>query len=175
MQKMMAIKPESAGLEAGNAKLVVQRASEIEHIPGDRDFLRWAQSALAQRDACFELTIRVVEENESRQLNRSYRDRNKATNVLSFPSALPDEIQIELQTRSGCRVLGDLVICAPVVNREAGLQGKPPGDHWAHLVIHGILHLLGFDHEQEERAAVMERTETEILNSLGIPDPYISR
>ena len=105
--------------------------------------MRWAQSALAQQDACFELTIRVVEENESMQLNRSYRDRNKATNVLSFPSVLPDEIQIELQTSSGCRVLGDLVICAPVVNHEAGLQGKPPGDHWAHLVIHGILHLLG--------------------------------
>ena len=171
----MVMKPESAGLEAGNVKLVVQRLSEIEQIPLDQDFLRWAQSALARQELCFELVIRVVGEDESRQLNQSYRDTNKTTNVLSFPSNLPDEIQIQLQSRSGSRALGDLVICAPVVNLEASEQGKPPGDHWAHLVIHGILHLLGHDHEQEEQAAAMELVEAQILHSLGIPDPYIPR
>ena len=107
---------------------------------------------------------RIVDEAEGRALNERWRGRDHATNVLSFPAELPPGVALPL--------LGDLVVCAPVVAREAAEQGKAEADHWAHLVIHGTLHLLGFDHETEAEATVMEDLERALLAGLGIGDPY---
>jgi probable rRNA maturation factor len=110
------------------------------------------------------LAIRVVDAAESQELNRTYRDKDKPTNVLSFPFDLPPEIE---ETH-----LGDLAICAEVVAEEAQEQGKPLAAHWAHMVVHGVLHLRGFDHIEDVDADVMEERERVILDSLGISDPY---
>ena len=110
------------------------------------------------------LAVRIVDEGEGRALNARWRNRDRPTNVLSFRADLPPEIELPL--------LGDLVLCAPVVLREAAEQGKRARDHWAHLVIHGVLHLLGMDHQDDFEAEVMERREREILATLGIDDPY---
>lgn len=123
---------------------------------------RWIRHALAQ-DA--EITVRIVGEDEGRQLNRDYRHKDYATNVLSFPADVPDEL-LDIP------LLGDLVICVPVVEREAREQGKTLEAHWAHLVIHGCLHLLGYDHLEDEEAEEMEALERELLAELGHPDPY---
>lgn len=135
-------------------------------IPSAASFRRWAQAALA--DARYrkpvELSLRIVGTREGRAMNHRYRDRDYATNVLSFPAELPRGIQAPL--------LGDMVICAPVVAREAREQGKSVRDHYAHLTIHGVLHLLGFDHQDDNDAAKMEALETHALAGLGIPDPY---
>ncbi|SFW98686.1 rRNA maturation RNase YbeY [Marinospirillum alkaliphilum] len=137
--------------------------------PDESLFNRWASLAL-QSDAPeqAEVTIRIVDDAESRQLNHDYRGKDKPTNVLSFPFESP----IDLPPEAELSLLGDLVICLPQVLREATEQGKPPLHHWAHLVIHGMLHLQGFDHEQEHQAEVMERLEVALLQQLGIPDPY---
>jgi probable rRNA maturation factor len=156
-------------------ELVVQKVTQEGQLPGDKDLKCWAEAVLRKYSPGYQVIIRLVDEDEARQLNASYRDRDAATNVLSFRSALPEEIQSHLETETGNRQLGDLVICAPVVNREAREQDKPGRDHWAHLVIHGILHLLGHDHQRPEQAIAMEQLENEILASLGIPDPYVSR
>jgi probable rRNA maturation factor len=111
-----------------------------------------------------ELSIRIVGAREGRALNRQYRDKDYATNVLSFPAELPRGVASPL--------LGDMVICAPVVAREAREQGKSARDHYAHLTVHGVLHLLGFDHQNERDATRMETLETRILATLGIADPY---
>ena len=145
--------------------LDVQRASASEDLPGDAQLLAWAEGALAGRRREAELTLRIVDEAESAELNQTYRGRPGPTNVLSFPFEAPPGLELPL--------LGDLVICAPVVEREAAAQGKPPRAHWAHMVVHGILHLLGYDHMSETDAQVMEALEIEILNTLGYPDPYI--
>jgi probable rRNA maturation factor len=135
-------------------------------IPAVASFRHWVAAALAgaghRRSA--ELSIRIVGAREGRALNRQYRGKDYATNVLSFPVDLPDGVASPL--------LGDLVICAPVVAREAREQGKPPRNHYAHLTVHGVLHLLGFDHQDEREAARMETLETRILAGLGIADPY---
>jgi len=112
-----------------------------------------------------DVCIRLVDEEESRGLNRDYRGIDKSTNVLSFPADLT------LPEGEG-KILGDIVICDPVVRREAGAQGKPTGEHYAHMVIHGMLHLYGYDHEETAEADVMEDIEREILGRLGIADPY---
>jgi len=131
-------------------------------------WLRRAVSA-AGRDlaAGTEVSVRVVDAAESRDLNRDYRGKDNPTNVLSFPglpvSGLPD---------GEAMVLGDLVVCARVVADEAEAGGKPAGEHWAHILVHGMLHLLGFDHETDADAGVMEALETRILTSHGLPDPY---
>jgi probable rRNA maturation factor len=128
------------------------------------DFTSWVSAALAgQRDSA-EIGIRLVDEMEAATFNRVYRHRDYATNVLSFPAALPPGVNLPL--------LGDLVMCAPVVLREAAEQGKPPEAHWAHLTVHGTLHLLGYDHGQAAQAEEMEALETTILAQLGYPDPY---
>ena len=157
------------------AELVVQRVTEAGLTPQDEDFQRWTAAALAPGPILFDITIRLVDEDESRQLNASYRDRDTATNVLSFPAALCAQIQSQIEAQSGARPLGDLVICAPLVNSEALVQCKPALDHWAHLTVHGILHLLGHDHEKLEQANAMEQLETEILASMDIADPYTAR
>ena len=113
-----------------------------------------------------EVCIRVVDSDESRQLNHSYRDKDKPTNVLSFPFTVPDNIPID------STLLGDLIICAPLVAEEAMQQGKESIAHWAHLVIHGILHLLGYDHIEDNDAKIMETIEIELLEQLGYPNPY---
>jgi len=135
-------------------------------LPAATSFRRWVEAALrgAKRRKSVELAIRIVGADEGRALNRDYRGKDYATNVLSFPVELPPGIALPL--------IGDLAICAPVVQREAVEQGKAARDHWAHLTIHGVLHLLGHDHVDERDAAVMEALEAGILASLGIADPY---
>jgi probable rRNA maturation factor len=133
--------------------------------PSEAQFRLWCELGLRQRTADSELTIRLVDEAEGRELNHTWRHKDYATNVLSFPADVPDEmLDIPL--------LGDLVICVPVVTREAHEQGKVPEAHWAHLVIHGCLHLLGYDHIDDEEAEEMETLEQTLLAELGYPDPY---
>lgn len=127
-------------------------------------FQRWVALALEGRRPRGEVCIRIVDPEESRTLNREYRGKDKPTNVLSFPFEAPPGIPLDL--------IGDLVICAPVVQQEAQEQGKKPLDHWAHMVIHGTLHLLGFDHIKEDEAEQMEALERALLARLEIADPY---
>ena len=138
-------------------------------IPAAASFRRWASAALAGRIRQADLAIRIVDEAEGRALNRHYRGRDYATNVLSFPAELPEGLP------PGVRMplLGDLVICAPVVAREAHEQDKATAAHYAHLTVHGVLHLLGWDHEDSREADAMEQLEREILAALGIDDPYL--
>jgi probable rRNA maturation factor len=133
-------------------------------IPAPTSFRKWAAAAANGRIRRADLAIRIVDTKEARSLNRHYRGKDYATNVLSFPAELPEGVNLPL--------LGDLVICAPVVAREAAEQGKPLAAHYAHLTVHGVLHLLGLDHEDEREAEAMERFEREILADLGLPDPY---
>jgi probable rRNA maturation factor len=135
-------------------------------LPAPTSFRRWVEAALrgAKRRKPAELAIRIVDTAEGRALNRDYRGKDYATNVLSFPAELPPGLVLPL--------IGDLAICAPVVLREAAEQAKRPRDHWAHLTIHGVLHLLGHDHIEDAEAEAMEALETRILASLGIADPY---
>lgn len=133
-------------------------------LPAAVSFRRWVAAALAGRIREADLAIRVVDAREGRALNRHYRGKDYATNVLSFPAELPDGVTLPL--------LGDIVLCAPVVAREAREQDKPLGEHYAHLTVHGVLHLLGWNHEDTREAECMERLEREILAGLGIDDPY---
>ena len=133
-------------------------------LPAATSFRKWAAAAARGRIRKADLAIRLVDEKEGRALNHHYRGKDYATNVLSFPADLPDGVDLPL--------LGDLVICAPVVAREAREQGKDQAAHYAHLTVHGVLHLLGLDHEDEREAEAMEQLEREILAGLGLPDPY---
>lgn len=154
------------------AKIDVQIASSAADLPGTDALTGWAQAALA--GACPgpragvegdpELTLRIVDEAESAELNRTYRNTGGPTNVLSFPFEAPELVNLPL--------LGDVVICAPVVAREAREQNKAPAAHWAHMVVHGTLHLLGYDHGSDEEAEQMESEERRILADLGFDDPY---
>jgi probable rRNA maturation factor len=146
-------------------ELDLQIASEAAHLPTAASFQHWCELALRQRSADSELTIRLVDEREGRELNHTWRHKDYATNVLSFPADVPDEL-LDIP------LLGDLVICVPVVEREAEEQGKRLEAHWAHLVIHGCLHLLGYDHIRDEDAEEMESLERLLLAELGHPDPY---
>ena len=151
------------------ADVEIQRATNAAGTPGDEAFHDWVRAVPAAPGPGYTLGIRVVDEEEAQFFNREYRGRDYPTNVLSFPAELPEGLPDDV--RRG--MLGDLLICAPVVVREAREQNRPVADHWAHLTIHGLLHLLGFDHERSEDAVVMEALETEILAGLGIPDPYV--
>lgn len=135
-------------------------------VPAAASFRNWVEAALrgARRRKATELSIRIVDTKEGRTLNREYRGKDYATNVLSFPVELPPGITLPL--------IGDLAICAPVVAKEAKEQGKNPRDHWAHMTVHGVLHLLGYDHIDDAEAEAMEALETRILAGLGIADPY---
>ena len=143
----------------------VQNASSVDSLPPRGDFERWVRAALEGRREQAEVSIRVVDEDESAELNLRYRDKRGATNVLSFPADLPPALALPL--------LGDLVICAGVVAREALEQGKPLAAHWAHMVIHGTLHLIGYDHIDDADADIMEALEVAILDGLQLPNPYI--
>lgn len=137
-----------------------------EGLPAESDFRRWLEAVLPQFQELSEVTIRIVDEAESQQLNHTYRGKDKPTNVLSFPFEAPAGIELPL--------LGDLIICRQVVEREAQEQEKPLLAHWAHMVVHGSLHLLGYDHIEDAEAEEMESIETEIMLALGYDDPYIS-
>ncbi len=152
-------------------ELDLQIACDAAGLPSAAQFNQWAQAALQR--AGFkppagmptEMTIRVVDAAESRDLNHTYRGKDKPTNVLSFPFEVPDDVELGL--------LGDLVICAPVVAQESQEQNKTATAHWAHMVVHGTLHLLGFDHIEADEATEMEALETQILQELGFADPYV--
>ncbi|QSX34609.1 rRNA maturation RNase YbeY [Shewanella avicenniae] len=144
--------------------LDLQIATEATNLPQQADFERWATLAIGNAMPVAEMTIRLVDEAESQQLNHEYRGKDKPTNVLSFPFEAPPGIDLPL--------LGDLVICVPVVEQEAAEQGKPLQAHWAHMVVHGCLHLLGYDHIEDEEAEEMESIETQLIESLGFTDPY---
>lgn len=149
--------------------LDLQLASSGENLPPAEHFERWLIQALAGYRDHASVCIRLVDEAESQALNRDYRGKDKPTNVLSFPFELPAGID-DAQAQA---LLGDLVICVPVLEREAAEQGKTNQQHWAHLVIHGALHLLGFDHIDPQDAEVMENIERRVLADLGLPDPYL--
>ena len=137
-------------------------------VPAAVSFRRWVAAALEGRIREADLAIRIVGSREGRALNRHYRGKDYATNVLSFPADLPEGLP------EGVRMplLGDLVICAPVVAREAKEQRKPLAAHYAHLTVHGALHLLGWDHGDDVEAEAMEQLERGILAGLGVADPY---
>jgi probable rRNA maturation factor len=148
--------------------VAVGYAAPRKGVPASASFRRWIEAALkgAKRRKATEVSVRIVDTEEGQALNLQYRGRDYATNVLSFPVELPPGVDLPL--------IGDLVICAPVVAREAAEQGKKPADHWAHLTIHGTLHLLGYDHIDEAEAETMEALETKVLAELGIADPYLA-
>lgn len=143
------------------SEILIQRCVPARGVPAPASLRAWASMAL--RRAPGAMTIRIVGEKESRAFNKRYRGKDKPTNVLSFQG---DASALDVP------VLGDLVICAPVVAREAREQKKQPRAHWAHMVVHGCLHLLGYDHEQARDAQKMEAREKQIMKSLGFPDPY---
>nr|WP_314268185.1 rRNA maturation RNase YbeY [uncultured Moellerella sp.] len=146
--------------------LDLQIASESQTgLPEEALFQRWLEAVLPQFQTESEVTIRIVDQAESQELNLTYRGKDKPTNVLSFPFEAPPEIELSL--------LGDLIICRQVVETEAVEQQKTAEEHWAHMVIHGCLHLLGYDHIEDDEAEEMEALETEILAQLGYSDPYL--
>ena len=144
--------------------LDLQLAQQQAPCPSEQQLRHWVEHALAQRVNDTELTLRIVDEAEIQQLNADYRDKDKTTNVLSFPFQAPPGIEINL--------LGDIIICAKVVNDEAKAQNKTNQAHWAHMVIHGCLHLLGYDHIDLAEAEQMEQIEIDILRKLGYDNPY---
>ena len=147
-----------------NLQIDIQCASG-ESVPDEDDLRSWINAALSgRRSADTEVSIRLVDIDEMTTLNGSFRGKSGPTNVLSFPSDLPQELELPL--------LGDIVICAPVVRDEAQAQHKSLQAHWAHMAVHGTLHLLGFDHIEEDEAVTMESLETKILASLNYPCPY---
>ncbi len=144
--------------------LELQYATNADDLPSPRDLRRWAAAALDGRREESELVIRIVDEVEITELNRNYRGKDKPTNVLSFPFEAPPPVVSDL--------IGDLVVCAPVVAREAAEQGKALDAHWAHMVVHGVLHLLGYDHMEPADAQEMEALERQLLEAMGYDDPY---
>ena len=142
----------------------VQIAAADASLPSQRQLSDWALAAWQDGARDAEVVVRVTDEAESRRLNHEFRGRDRATNVLSFPFDPVPEIDLNH--------VGDLVICAPVVACEAAEQGKQAAAHWAHMVVHGMLHLQGYDHKTDEQAAEMEDLEKKILTGLGYPAPY---
>jgi probable rRNA maturation factor len=136
----------------------IQYATEMADLPAPQQFKRWARNTLRVDS---EITLRIVDEAEGRALNKTYRGKDYATNVLTFPLAEEPHL------------MGDIIICAPVVAKEAAEQGKPLEAHYAHLTVHGVLHVHGYDHEIEEQADLMESIETEIITKLGYANPYL--
>ena len=151
----------------GKMIIDLQIACEQETgLPTAQQIEQWATAAVQPQSDEVEMTVRIVDEAESHALNLNYRGKDRPTNVLSFPFECPDEVELPL--------LGDLVICRQVVEREAQEQDKPVMAHWAHMVVHGSLHLLGYDHIEDDEAEEMESLETQIMIGLGFVDPYLS-
>ena len=150
----------------GKIIIDLQIACEQESgLPTAEQIEQWATAAVQPQSDEVEMTVRIVDEAESHALNLNYRGKDRPTNVLSFPFECPDEVELPL--------LGDLVICRQVVEREAQEQDKPVMAHWAHMVVHGSLHLLGYDHIEDDEAEEMESLETQIMTGLGFADPYL--
>jgi len=145
-------------------ELDLQIATEEANLPSEADIRRWVEVALAGRRDEAQLTVRITDKDEIRELNATYRGKDKPTNVLSFPFEAPPGVDIPL--------LGDIIICAAVVAHEAAEQDKALEAHWAHMVIHGTLHLLGYDHIEESQAEEMEGLEISLLTGLGYANPY---
>ncbi len=152
-----------------NRQVDVQLACEDDDTPHPDDIAAWVNRAIdaTGRSGNVEVSVRIVASNESRGLNRDYRDKDKATNVLSFPAGAMAGLP-----PGAPEILGDIVVCASVVRDEAADQGKALEHHWAHMLVHGTLHLLGFDHETASQAKEMESLETRILAEHGFADPY---
>jgi len=148
-----------------NADVDVQCNSEASGIPPEEVIRHWALSTLQDMSkSSNSLTVRIVDETESAELNEIYRQKKGPTNVLSFPFENPPGVD--------AGILGDIIICAPVVNREANKLNKTPAAHWAHMVVHGILHLCGYDHIQDKEARQMEAKEVQAMGQLGFENPY---
>lgn len=146
-------------------RIDVEVNSSNTKIPSVENIELWISTALHSDELTeAEVSVYIVDEQESQELNFQYRAKDKPTNVLSFPADIPDEVGVPL--------LGDLVVCAPVVEREAKEQGKTLEAHWAHMLIHGTLHLLGYDHVEDDEAEVMEALETRLITQLNFPAPY---
>lgn len=161
--------------------LYMDNASSCKDVPSESTVKQWISAALSDGYDQAEVCIRVVNEDESAELNKRYRNKNGATNVLSFPADLPElpqELMQELPRESPQEeslqlpLLGDLVVCAPIVEREAKEQNKSLEAHWAHMLVHGSLHLIGYDHINDPEAELMEQRETDILTKLNFPPPY---
>ena len=152
------------------AELVIDLAlaTDGDGLPTEAEFRRWVGAAIGDRRPAAEVSIRVVSAAEMQGLNQRWRGMDRPTNVLAFPAELPDSLPEDL----GPPLLGDIVLCRDRVLEEARDQGKPAVAHWAHLTIHGTLHLIGYDHGNPEDAEVMESIERETLSGLGYPDPY---
>ncbi len=142
----------------------IQNVSGISSLPSNETIIQWAVLALDEKHKDAEITLRVVDEEEGHMLNKEWRDKNSATNVLSFPIGEPIE--------QAPNLLGDIVVCAPVVEKEAKTQKIDIEAHWAHLIIHGILHLQGYDHQSDDDANIMESKEIIILKKIGYANPY---
>lgn len=147
--------------------LDIQLASDADNIPSAALFQQWLNTALSELSVSVEVLIRIVDEPEMTELNQTYRHKTGATNILSFPFEAPAGVDLNL--------LGDLVVCAPVLEREALAQNKSLEQHWAHIVIHGLFHLLGYDHNNEIEAEAMEALEVKALKKLHINNPYEER
>ena len=150
--------------------IAVSYATPRIGLPSAVSFRKWTAAALQARILEADLAIRIVGAKEGRALNRHYRGKDYATNVLSFPADIAEGVKLPKNVRMP--LLGDIVLCAPVVAREAKEQAKPLAAHYAHLTVHGVLHLLGWDHQDERDAECMEALEREVLAGLGIDDPY---
>ncbi len=142
----------------------IQAVFESAGQPDQQQIQCWIDAALDGYDQDTEIVVRIVDEQESAQLNEQYRHKSGPTNILSFPIDLPEGVELDL--------LGDLVICAPVLEKEALEQNKVLTHHWAHIIVHGVLHLLGYDHIDDAEAELMENKEIAILNTLHINNPY---
>jgi probable rRNA maturation factor len=146
-------------------QIEIQTIFKSSGQPDQEQIQQWVDAALDGFNQDTEIVVRIVDEQESAELNEQYRHKSGPTNILSFPFEVPEGIELNL--------LGDLVVCAPVLEKEALEQHKALTDHWAHIIVHGVLHLLGYDHIDETQAELMESMEITILNQLTIKNPYI--
>ena len=142
----------------------LQIASESAHLPSEDTLMLWAEAAIGDAREETEISLRIVDIQEGAEMNHTWRNKQGPTNVLSFPSDLPKEL--------GLPLIGDLMVCAPIVEQEALEQNKSLEAHWAHMIVHGTLHLLGYDHIEDSDAIEMEALETQVLTGLGYPAPY---
>ena len=149
-------------------RINIQHIADKAFAPKASLMRKWATCALSRKMAAAEITLRLVDTEEMTTLNSTYRHKKGPTNVLSFPFSMPGAIPEDVP------FIGDIVICSDVVNREATEQGKEPAAHWAHMIVHGIFHLLGLDHVSDAEASVMEALEIETLQTLGFPNPYLT-
>lgn len=142
----------------------IQSVSQSAQLPSQQQFQYWIDAVLSDSSQNSEIVIRIIDEVEMIQFNEQYRDKKGTTNILSFPFDVPDGVESNL--------LGDLLVCAPIVEKEALIQHKKIEHHWAHMIVHGVLHLLGYDHIENEEAEEMEVLEIKILKKIKIKNPY---